>query len=77
MDINQAFFKCCFDLEDLIIQFPECGIEYAEQTWGVFSMWMTCSGYLPDDENDTIAFKREYVDGIHRFGAAMQKKAGF
>lgn len=75
-DADQAFYECCRSIKDSIVQIPEFGEEYASEAWGVFSMWMAMSGYLPHDENDTIAANRDYVEGIQRFGAAMQKKAG-
>ena len=75
-DADQAFIECCRAIKESIVQIPESGDEYASQAWGVFSMWMAVSGYLPWDENDTISANRYYVEGIQRFGAAAQEKAG-
>lgn len=76
IDIDQA---CKAEIEALKLascDLPECGEEFGDQAFGAFRLWMRLAGYLPHEDNETIAAMREYAEGARRFGAAMQRKAG-
>lgn len=77
IDIDQAYKAELEELKHAICDFPESGEDFGSQAFGAFRLWMRLAGYLSEDENDTIAAMREYALGLMRFGAAMQRKAGF
>jgi len=77
IDIDQAYKLEIEELKLAICDSPESGEDFGEQAFGAFRLWMRLAGYLSEDENETIAAMREYALDVSRFGAAMQRKAGF
>jgi len=47
-------------LKKAALDLPECHDEYVNQGFGVFTLWLNLSGYLPEDENETIAKMRDF-----------------
>jgi hypothetical protein len=47
-------------LREQALDEPEFVEEIRAKGFGVFCLWLNLSGYLPDDENDTIAKMRDF-----------------
>jgi len=76
MEMINVDLACKAELEYLktaICDFPEQGEEFANQAFGVFGLWCRLHGWC-ETENTEVKAMREYLDGIIRFGEAMQKK---